>query len=158
MEIKGIIKNLNIANGRKEDVDVMKVEHYNFDHKIISDDNLKFNNIIKGMTDSKLDFGTTDLKNSMDKKETLHHGLNQKNMMLEEKKTWPCREESVWWDENGVNYTQIPNQNCKGVNTSFTPSLRVGQFRPDHKNRQDGENDWAFSNYLQIGSDLSILP
>jgi len=22
-----------------------------------------------------------------------------------EKKTWPCREESVWWDENGVNYT-----------------------------------------------------
>ena len=75
-----------------------------------------------------------------------------------EKKTWPCREESVWWDENGVNYTQIPNENCNGINTSFTPSLRVGQFRPDHKNRQDGENNWAFSNYLQIGSDLSILP
>ena len=37
---EGIIKNLVIANGKKEEIDVMKVQHYNFDHKIISDDNL----------------------------------------------------------------------------------------------------------------------
>jgi hypothetical protein len=155
---QGIIKNLNIANGRKEEIDVMKVEHYNFDHKIISDDNLKFNNIIKGLTNSNLDFGTTDLKNSMDKKRNFTSWIEPQKNNVGEKKTWPCREESVWWDENGVNYTQIPNENCNGINTSFTPSLRVGQFRPDHKNRQDGENNWAFSNYLQIGSDLYILP
>jgi hypothetical protein len=155
---EGIIRNLVVANGRKEDIDIMKVQHYNFDHKIISDENLKFNNIIKGMTDSKLEFGTTDLKNSMDKKRNFKSWIEPKKYEIGEKKTWPCREESGWWDENGVNFAQIPNKNCKGINTSFTPSLNVAQFRPDHKNRKDGENDWAFSNYLQIGSDLSILP
>jgi hypothetical protein len=155
---EGIIKNLVIGNGRKEEIDVMKVQHYNFDHKIISDDNLKFNNIIKGMTDSKLDFGTTDLKNTMGRVRDFKSWVEPKNFEVGEKKTWPCREQSGWWDENGVNYSQIPSDNCKGINTSFTPTLKVAQFRPDHKNRQDGENDWTFNNYLQIGSDLSILP
>ena len=158
VENQGHIRNLVISNGKKEEVDVMKVQHYNFDQKIISDENLKFSNIIKGMTDSKLDFGTTDLKNSMEKVRNFKSWIEPKKYELGNEKTWPCREQSVWWDENGVNYAQIPNEKCKGINTSFTPSLRVGQFRPDHKNRQDGENDWAFSNYLQIGSDISILP
>ena len=39
----------------------MKVQHYNFDQKII-DDNLKFTNTIKGFGDTSLDFGTTNLK------------------------------------------------------------------------------------------------
>ena len=154
----GHIRNLTIGNGRKEDIDTMKVHHYNFDQKILSDENLKFNNIIRGLNDTKLDFGTTDLKNSMSSNRNFKSWIEPENKEIGDMKTWPCREQGIWWDENGVKDTQIPSKACKGVNTSYSPSLRVAQFRPDHKNRQKGENDWAFSNYLQLGSDISILP
>lgn len=157
-ENKGIIRNINIGNGRKENDNVMKVQHYNFDHKIIDDDNLKFTNIIKGFGDTSLDFGTTDLKNTMEINRNFTKWIEPKKE-IPKMKVWPCREQGKWWDENSVQNTQIPNENCKGINTSFTASKRVGNFRPDHKNRMmDGENNWVFSNYLQLGSDLSILP
>ena len=157
-ENQGKIRNLVIGNGKKDKTDNMRVQHYNFNHKILTDENLKFNNIINGLNNSTLDFGTTDLKNSMDKKRNFKSWIEPKKYEIDKIKTWPCREQSGWWDEDGVNFTQIPKKNCKGINTSFTPSLRVGQFRPDHKNRKTGKNSWVFSNYLQIGSDLSILP
>ena len=87
-EHKGTIRNLVVANGKKQEVDVMKVQHYNFDHKIISDDNLKFNNIIKGLSNSTLDFGTTDLKNSMDKKRNFTSWLEPKKYQIGEKRTF----------------------------------------------------------------------
>ena len=73
-------------------------------------------------------------------------------------KTWPCREQGIWWDTDGVKDTQLPKENCKGINTSYSKTLNDAQFRPDHKNRNTNDSDWVFSNYLQIGSGLSILP
>tara|TARA_B100000795_G_C22805269_1_gene444406 strand:+ start:88 stop:951 length:864 start_codon:yes stop_codon:yes gene_type:complete len=154
---EGIVKNLTIGNGKKETIDIMKVNHYNFDHTIISDDNLKLSNIIKGFNNSTLDFGVTDLKNSMERNRNFKAWIEPTEKKTGPEKTWPCREQSIWWDENGVNDTQNPNTNCEGINSSYSPSLKVAQFRPSHKNRKDGDNDWVFSNYLQIGSDLSIL-
>ena len=154
---KGYIRNLTIGNGRKDDIDVMKVDLYNFDHKILSDENLKFNNVIKGLNDTSLDFGTTNLKNTMRKKD-FKKWIEPKGKEIVGQKTWPCREQGIWWDENGVKDTQIPSSSCKGINSSYSPSTRVAQFRPDHKNRGDGDNSWVFSNYLQLGSDISILP
>jgi len=161
---KGIIKNINIGNGRKENIDIMKVQNYNFDHKIIDDANLKFNNTIKGLGDTSLEFGTMDLKNTNNLKNNQEINKNFTRWVEPEKdktqiKTWPCRQQGKWWDENSVQYVQIPNNTCKGINSSFTHSKKVGNFRPDHKNREiNTKNDWVFSNYLQLGSDLSILP
>ena len=154
----GIVKNLVIGNGRKETINNMEVNHYNFDQKIIDDDNLKLSNLIQGLNNSKLEFGVTNLKNSMDRNRNFKTWIEPKNKLTGPKKTWPCREQSIWWDENGVKHTQIPNSNCMGINSSYSPSLKVAQFRPTHKNRNKGDNDWVFSNYLQIGSDISILP
>jgi hypothetical protein len=154
----GIIKNINIGNGRKEEVDVMKVQNYNFDHKIIDDENLKFNNIIKGFGDTSLDFGTTDLKNTMEENRNFTKWVEHKKDDTYTK-PWPCRDQGKWWDSDGVLETEIPSQKCKGINSSYTRTKQVGNFRPDHKNRNmDTENGWVFSNYLQLGSDLSILP
>ena len=154
----GIIKNITVANGQKDVNDVMKVQHYNFDQTIISDDNLKFNNIINGLSDSTLEFGTTDLKNTMEVNRNFTKWVEHKKDDTPSK-PWPCREQEGWWDENGVLETEIPSQKCKGINSSFTRTKKVANFRPDHKNiNADSENAWAFSNYLQLGSDLSILP
>jgi len=155
---EGIIRNLTIGNGQKENIDIMKVNHYNFDHTIITDENLKFNNIIKGLSDTTLEFGTTDLKNSMGKNRNFKSWIEPNGKEVFKTKTWPCREQGIWWDTDGVKDTQLPKENCKGINTSYSKTLNDAQFRPDHKNRKTNDNDWVFSNYLQIGSDLSILP
>lgn len=155
---RGVIKNINVANGKKEDIDIMKVQHYDFNQTIISDENLKFNNVIKGLSDGTLDFGTTDLKNTMESDRNFTKWVEHKKDDTPNR-TWPCREQDGWWDENGVLETEIPSNKCKGINSSFTETKKVANFRPDHKNiNADSENAWAFSNYLQLGSDLSILP
>ena len=156
----GVIKNINIGNGRKEDVDVMNVPNYNFDHKIIDDANLKFNNIIMGFGDTSLDFGTTDLKNTMEANRNFTKWVEHKKDDTPAK-PWPCRDQGEWWDSDGVLETETPSIKCKGINSSYTQTKTVGNFRPDHKNRNtdtETENEWVFSNYLQLGSDISILP
>ena len=151
------IRNLTIANSMHENIDSMESNNYEFDKKIIDDENLKFNNIIKGLNDTSLEFGRTNLKNSAQINRDFTKWIEPtKEEPLEE--PWPCRKQGKWWDKNSIQDTEVPHEKCHGINSSLSKQNHVGHFRPDHKNRDiNAKNGWAFSNYLQVGSSQSIM-
>tara|TARA_B100000768_G_scaffold89615_1_gene84100 strand:- start:385 stop:1293 length:909 start_codon:yes stop_codon:yes gene_type:complete len=152
------IRKITIGNGKKIDTNLVELDNDNFDKKILNDDNLKFENTIIGLYNTKLEYSNTNLKNSMERNRNFTKWIEPPKI-VNKKKTWPCRNEGKWWDTYGVKNNQIPSLNCRGVNTSYTSSLKTSNFKPNHKNiDSNGANNWLFGEYLQVGSSQSILP
>ena len=154
------VNKITLANARQteKEKEPIKNDDYPFDHKILDDNNIKNTNHIIGKSETTLDFDLLDYKpenfNNTDFKSWVlpKEYLNTLNNDI---KVWPCRTEDIFWDENGVNYTEPPSNKCKGINTSYSRRNLNPKFLPSMKSIDgNSEYNWLFGNHKGDGRNI----
>lgn len=147
-EIK--LNRIDISNGKLEG-EPKDHPSQQFNSKIIDDENLKYNNKIIGVNDSKLEFSKTDIKNMIYPDRNFRKWIKHNEDVLRNN-IWPCRLESNWWDTNGVMNTQLQTKGCRGVNTSYSYPTNTPKFQPNFKNRDiNSDKNWLFGEHKVDG-------
>jgi hypothetical protein len=149
---KLIVNQITLANAKElKKIDTTKPRHQYFEQPILQLDNqnkLEADTDIYGVGDSKLAQGKLDFT---------HQHIEDKNFTswvfpqeyLEKINSslpvWPCRSEKFIWDTNAVSETQMGENTCQGINTSYHKRDYIPKFDPGMRQaHKEGEYNWIF--------------
>ena len=80
------IRKITIGNGKKNNTNLVELDNDNFDKKILNDNNLKLENTIIGLYNTKLEYGNTNLKNSMERNRNFTKWIEPPSKIVNKKK------------------------------------------------------------------------